>query len=62
MKDALTNWRAGFPVTTLEDREAQVIQGTGEGKTRVKLYFDKESGPRRTPRSTPPSSRSPRLR
>jgi photosynthetic reaction center cytochrome c subunit len=31
-------------VTTLEDREVQVIQGTGAGKTRVKLYFDKESG------------------
>jgi photosynthetic reaction center cytochrome c subunit len=44
IKDALTNWRAGFPVTTLDDREVQVIQGTGEGKTRVKLYFDKESG------------------
>jgi len=44
IKDALTNWRAGFPVTTLEDREVQVIQGTGAGKTRVKLYFDKESG------------------
>jgi photosynthetic reaction center cytochrome c subunit len=44
IKAALTNWRGGFPVTTLEDREVQVIQGTGEGKTRVKLYFDKESG------------------
>ena len=44
IKEALTNWRAGFPVTTLEDREVQVIQGTGEGKTRVKLYFGKESG------------------
>jgi outer membrane lipoprotein-sorting protein len=44
IKDALTNWRAGFPVTALEDREVQVIQGTGAGKTRVKLYFDKESG------------------
>jgi outer membrane lipoprotein-sorting protein len=31
-------------VTTLEDREVQVIQGLGAGKTRVKLYFDKESG------------------
>jgi photosynthetic reaction center cytochrome c subunit len=44
IKDALTNWRGGFPVTSLEDREVQVIQGTGAGKTRVKLYFDKESG------------------
>jgi photosynthetic reaction center cytochrome c subunit len=44
IKEALTNWRAGFPVTALEDREVQVIQGTGAGKTRVKLYFDKESG------------------
>jgi outer membrane lipoprotein-sorting protein len=44
IKEALTNWRAGFPVTALDDREVQVIQGTGAGKTRVKLYFDKESG------------------
>jgi outer membrane lipoprotein-sorting protein len=44
IKDALTNWRGGFPETALEDREVQVIQGTGAGKTRVKLYFDKESG------------------
>jgi len=44
IKGALTNWRGGFPITTLEDREVQVIQGTGTGKTRVKLYFDKESG------------------
>lgn len=44
IRDALINWRGGFPVTTLDDREVQVIQGVGEGKTRVKLYFDKESG------------------
>ncbi len=44
IKDALTNWRGGFPVTAIEDREVQVIQGTGAGKTRIKLYFDKESG------------------
>jgi photosynthetic reaction center cytochrome c subunit len=40
----LTGWRAGFPKTTIADRDVQVIQGTGTGGSRVKLFFDKESG------------------
>jgi len=40
----LTQWRAGFPKTTIADRDVQVIQGTGVGGSRVKLFFDKESG------------------
>jgi hypothetical protein len=40
----LTGWRAGFPKTTIADRDVQVIQGTGAGGSRVKLFFDKESG------------------
>jgi len=44
IQQALSNWRVGFPVTTIEDKEVQIIQGTGAGRSRVKLYFDKESG------------------
>jgi photosynthetic reaction center cytochrome c subunit len=44
IKQALVQWRVGFPVTTIEDRSVNVIQGTGAGGTRVKLYFDAESG------------------
>jgi photosynthetic reaction center cytochrome c subunit len=44
IKQALGQWRSGFPVTTIEDREARVLQGTASGGTRVKLYFDSMSG------------------
>ncbi|PWT97413.1 MAG: hypothetical protein C5B51_31415 [Terriglobia bacterium] len=44
IKQALTQWRAGFPMTSVEDHDVQVIQGVGTGRTRFKLYFDKESG------------------
>lgn len=44
IKQALTNWRSGFPVTTIEDHDVDVIQGTGAGKTRIKLFFDRKSG------------------
>ena len=44
IKQALTQWRVGFPITTIEDRAVNVVQGTGAGGTRVKLFFDVESG------------------
>jgi len=44
IKQALGGWRAGFPKTSIGDREVQVIQGTSPGGSRVKLFFDKESG------------------
>ncbi len=44
IKQALTQWRNGFPVTTIEDREVQVIQGMAAGGSRVKLYFDGKTG------------------
>jgi outer membrane lipoprotein-sorting protein len=43
-KQALIQWRAGFPVTSIGDSDVQVIQGIGEGKTRVKLFFDQATG------------------
>jgi len=44
IKQALAQWRNGFPVATIEDREAQVIQGIAGGGSRVKLYFDSKTG------------------
>ena len=44
LKQDLTKWRAGFPPVTLNDRPAQVVEGTAAGGTQVKLFFDKESG------------------
>jgi photosynthetic reaction center cytochrome c subunit len=44
IKQTLSQWRAGFPETTINDRAVRIIQGTAAGKSRVKLFFDKESG------------------
>lgn len=43
IKQSLSNWRTGFPSTTIDDRKVQVIQGTTAGGTPVTLYFDEES-------------------
>jgi photosynthetic reaction center cytochrome c subunit len=44
IKQALTDWKVGFPVTTIDDKPVNIVQGTGAGKTRVKLYFDDKTG------------------
>jgi photosynthetic reaction center cytochrome c subunit len=44
LKQALTEWRVGFPVTTIDDHPVNVVQGRGAGGARIKLYFDVESG------------------
>ena len=44
IKQALGQWRTGFPKTAIGGRDVQIIQGTGAGGSRVKLFFDKESG------------------
>jgi outer membrane lipoprotein-sorting protein len=44
IKQKFTNWRAGFPEITIDDRALQVIEGTAPGGGTVKLYFDKLSG------------------
>src|SRR6266850_1822937 len=44
IKQLLTNWRADFPATTIEDQPVQVVQGSMPDGTRVKLYFHKASG------------------
>jgi outer membrane lipoprotein-sorting protein len=40
IKRALNQWKTGFPVTTIDDQVVNVIQGTGAGGSRFKLYFD----------------------
>lgn len=44
LKGALSQWRSGFPVTTIDDREVQIIQGIAAGGSRMKLYFDSKTG------------------
>jgi len=44
IKQALTQWRTGFPETAIEDTEVNVIQGTAPGKSRIKLFFDTKNG------------------
>lgn len=44
IKQSLTKWHAGFPSLTLDSKAVQVVEGTAPGGTRVKLYFDKQSG------------------
>jgi hypothetical protein len=44
IKQVLTDWRTGFPPLSIDDRPVDVIEGRTPGRTRVKLYFDKETG------------------
>jgi len=44
IKQYLTGWRAGFPPATLGDENVVVVQGTAPAGSRVKLFFDKDSG------------------
>ena len=44
IKQALSQWRAGFPKASIGDREVQIVQGTAPGGSRVKLFFDQQSG------------------
>jgi photosynthetic reaction center cytochrome c subunit len=43
IKEALGKWRVGFPAD-INDRPAQVVQGTSAGGALATLYFDAESG------------------
>ena len=44
IKQVLKDWRTGFPSTTIDDNDVEVVQGTGAYNTPVKFYFDKKSG------------------
>jgi photosynthetic reaction center cytochrome c subunit len=43
IKESLNKWRVGFS-STINDRDVDVIQGTGAGGLLVTMYFDSESG------------------
>ncbi len=43
IKQALTNWRSGYP-TTIDDRDVNVVQGTMPGGGTATLCFDVETG------------------
>src|SRR5262249_6252077 len=43
LKEMFTNWRVGYPVT-IENVDAQVVQGTTAARLPVKLYFDPKTG------------------
>jgi outer membrane lipoprotein-sorting protein len=42
LRETLTRWRVGFP-TVIDDKEAQVVQGTTTGGALATLYFDSQS-------------------
>ncbi len=44
LKQGLSNWRVGFPPVTIDGKTLQVVEGTAPEGTRVKLFFDKQSG------------------
>jgi len=44
IKQALTDWRTGFPITAIDDKEVAIIQGTASGRSRIKLFFDNQTG------------------
>ena len=44
LKQALSGWRAGFPQTSIGDRDVDVVEGYAPGRTRVKLFFDQQTG------------------
>jgi hypothetical protein len=44
IKQVLTDWRTGFPALRIDNRPVDVIDGRTPEGTRVKLYFDRETG------------------
>ena len=44
IKQALSQWKTGFPNTAINDRDVDVLEGQTARGTRVKVFFDKETG------------------
>jgi len=44
IKQALKNWRTGFPSASIDDKEVDVVLGSSADNTPVKLYFEKKTG------------------
>ena len=43
IKQSFTTWRVGLP-STIDDRDVEVVQGSGAGRGMATFYFDKETG------------------
>jgi hypothetical protein len=43
IKQLFSQWLVGFP-TNINDHDVQVVQGGNPGESRVKFYFDQQSG------------------
>lgn len=44
IRQALSQWRSGFPQTSVGDKDVQVLEGVGPARTKVKLFFDAANG------------------
>jgi len=44
IRQALSQWRSGFPQTSVGDKDVQIVEGVGPARTRVKLFLDIETG------------------
>jgi hypothetical protein len=44
IRQALSQWRTGFPQTSVGEKDVQVIEGIGPARTKFKLFFDVETG------------------
>lgn len=44
IKQDLSQWRAGFPVTSVGESDVQIVERRAEGGTRFKLFFDQKTG------------------
>jgi hypothetical protein len=44
IKQILKDWRTGFPTTTIDDNEVEIVQGTSTDNTPVKFFFERKSG------------------
>src|SRR5260370_2227489 len=42
VKQILKNWRTGFPSTTIDDKDVDVVEGSSPDNSPVKFYFDKK--------------------
>jgi hypothetical protein len=51
IKQALDGWLVGFPETTIDDHNVQVVRGITASGSRVKLFFDKLCRRRSTTRT-----------
>ena len=44
IKQALSQLKTGFPVASIDDKEVRIAQGIASGGSRMKLYFDRQTG------------------